>query len=121
MQKTWLQSMYLVFCDYGDISCGTFFVDQGSGAVVTFAYTRFVNENIDYSDIRMWRNNPELILRKSKNYAYRWGSAYDDKEDLQMVIAEAILKMIERFDPSYGTSINGQIYMAAKRAVMDYG
>ena len=94
---------------------------ESAGAVVPFAYTRFVNENIDYSDIRMWRNNPELILRKAKNYAYRWGSAYDDKEDLQMVIAEAILKMIDKFDPSYGTTINGQIYMAAKRAVLDYG
>jgi RNA polymerase sigma factor (sigma-70 family) len=78
-------------------------------------------QDIDYNDIRMWRNNPELILRTAKKYAYRWGNNYTDKEDLQMAIVEAILKAIEKFDPNRGTTLNGHIWISAKRAVMDYG
>ena len=77
--------------------------------------------DIDYNDIRMWRNNPELILRTALRYAYKWGQAYEDKEDLQMFIAESILKVIEKYEPGHGTTLGGMIWIQGKRAVMDYG
>lgn len=77
--------------------------------------------DIDYNDIRMWRNNPELILRTAKRFAYKWGQAYEDKEDLQMVIAEAIMKVLAKWEPGHGTTLYGMIWIQGKRAVMDYG
>lgn len=115
----------MVFGDYGDLSCGTFLVGASSFIVRHFSYTGVMSfdqeKEIDYNDIRMWRNNPELILRTAKRFAYRWGQAYEDKEDLQMFIVEAILKVIEKFESGHGTTLYGMIWIQSKRAVLDYG
>lgn len=78
-------------------------------------------KDIDYNDIRLWRNNPELILRTAWRYVYRWGQHYEDREDLVMFVAEAIIKMLNKFDPERGTTLNGQIWITGKRAIGDYG
>jgi len=76
---------------------------------------------LDLNNINDWRENPEFILRIAMKYAWRWGAAYSDKEDLQMYLVETILKSLDKFKPEYGTSLNGYIWMACKRAVLDYG
>jgi RNA polymerase sigma factor (sigma-70 family) len=78
-------------------------------------------KELDYNNIDTWRDNPDLIMRTARRYAYRWGQAYNDKEDLEGFIVEALLKVIKRYEPGYGTSPSGYIWIAGKRAVMDYG
>jgi RNA polymerase sigma factor (sigma-70 family) len=77
--------------------------------------------NIDYTDIRMWRNNPELVLKVAHKCVWRWGRHYEDKEDLHMYIVEAILKAINKFNPDKGMKANNYIWTAARRSVLDYG
>jgi len=79
------------------------------------------NNILDLNNIKTWRENPELILNMSRIQSLKYGNNFEDKEDLQMYIAEVLLKSLEKFDSKHRKKLKNYLWSAGYWATLDYG